>query len=98
MLPKRNYYLNDYFDIFNMQLNREKEYMKTDIYEKNNNYILEVDLPGIKKEHIEPSINILNGVLGFYPETYIDSIDTKLITISLSLKIYKIFVVLTYWN
>ena len=53
MLPKRNYYLNDYFDLFNMPYNKEKDYMKTDIYEKNNHYILEVDLPGIKKEHIK---------------------------------------------
>ena len=32
----RNYYLNDYFDIFNNTYNKEKEYMKTDIYEKDN--------------------------------------------------------------
>lgn len=59
MLPKRNYYLNDYFDIFNMPYN--KEYMKTDIYEKNNNYILEIDIPGIKKDNIK--INYENGYL-----------------------------------
>ena len=59
MLPKRNYYLNDYFDIFNMPYN--KEYMKTDIYEKDNKYILEIDLPGIKKENIK--INYENGYL-----------------------------------
>ena len=59
MLPKRNYYLNDYFDIFNMPYN--KEYMKTDIYEKDGKYILEIDLPGIKKENIK--INYENGYL-----------------------------------
>lgn len=32
----------------------------------------------------------------FYPETYIYSIDNKSITIYFSLKIYKIFVILTY--
>ena len=53
MLPKRNYYLNDYFDIFNSQNAREKEYMKTDIYEHDNKYVLEIDLPGIKKENIK---------------------------------------------
>ena len=63
MLPKRNYYLNDYFDIFNMPYN--KEYMKTDIYEKDNKYILEIDIPGIKKEQtariiLLPSILINN--------------------------------------
>ncbi len=61
MLPKRNYYLNDYFDLFNSRLDKEKEYMKTDIFEHNNRYIIETDLPGIKKEDIK--INYENGYL-----------------------------------
>lgn len=59
MLPKRNYYLNDYFDMFNAPYN--KEYMKTDIYEENNKYILETDIPGIKKENIK--VTYENGYL-----------------------------------
>ena len=51
MLPRRNYYLNDYFDMFSMPFN--KEYMKTDIYEPDNKYYLEIDLPGIKKDKIK---------------------------------------------
>ncbi len=61
MIPKRNYYLNDYFDLFDNQYNKEKEYMKTDIFEKDNKYIIETDLPGIKKEDIK--INYENGYL-----------------------------------
>ena len=61
MRPQRNYYLNDYFDLFNIPYNREKEYMKTDIYEKSNKYILEIDLPGISKENIK--FNYENGYL-----------------------------------
>lgn len=61
MLPKRNYYLNDYFDLFNGGYTKEKEYMKTDIYESNNKYVIEMDLPGIKKEDIK--INYENGYL-----------------------------------
>ena len=76
MLPKRNYYLNDYFDMFNIPYN--KEYMKTDIYEKENKYILEIELPGIKKENIK--INYENGyltikaeknILSSNPNTYV---------------------------
>ncbi len=76
MLPKKNYYLNDYFDMFSMPFN--KEYMKTDIYEKDNKYILEIDLPGIKKDNIK--INYENGyltisaeknVLSSSPNTYV---------------------------
>ena len=61
MKELNNYYLNDVFDIFNRQYTFEKEFMKTDIYEKENNYILETDLPGIKKEDIK--INYENGYL-----------------------------------
>lgn len=53
MYPRKNYYLNDYFDLFNGGYSKEKEYMKTDIYEKSNNYNLEIDLPGIKKDKIK---------------------------------------------
>jgi len=61
MLPKRNYYLNDYFDLFDVPYNREKDYMKTDIFESNNKYIIEMDLPGIQKTDIK--INYENGYL-----------------------------------
>ena len=61
MDPRRNYYLNDYFDLFNRGYSREKEYMKTDIYDKLNYYVVEMDLPGIKKENIK--INYDNGYL-----------------------------------
>lgn len=61
MDPRKNYYLNDYFDLFRHGYSREKEYMKTDIYERQNHYIVEMDLPGIKKENIK--INYDNGYL-----------------------------------
>jgi len=61
MLPKRNYYLNDYFDLFDKNHYKEKEYMKTDIFEKEKNYIIETELPGIKKENIKVSYE--NGYL-----------------------------------
>ncbi len=61
MPPVKNYYLNDYFDIFANTYSKEREYMKTDIYELNNKYYLEIDLPGIKKENIK--VNYDNGYL-----------------------------------
>ena len=74
MLPR--YYLNDYFNLFDIPL-KEREYMKTDIREFQNKYIMEIDIPGIKKEDI--SINYENGYLTikaiktgtFKPEVYI---------------------------
>jgi len=78
MLPKRNYYLNDYFDLFDRNYYKEKEYMKTDIYEKENKYIIEIDLPGIKKENIKINyengyltIKVTKNVLTANPNTYI---------------------------
>lgn len=78
MLPKRNYYLNDYFDLFNTPYNKEKEYMKTDIYEKENKYFIEIDLPGIKKDNIKVTyengyltIIVEKNTLSSTPDTYI---------------------------
>ena len=78
MLPKRNYYLNDYFDIYNMAYSKEREYMKTDIYELDNKYILEIDLPGIKKDNIKVyydngylTISAEKNALPTKPEAYI---------------------------
>ena len=59
MLPK--YYLNDYFTLIDSPVVKEREYMKTDIREYQNKYIMEIDLPGLKKEDI--SINYENGYL-----------------------------------
>ena len=78
MFPRRNYYLNDYFDLFDNQYNREKEFMKTDIFEHNNKYIIEMDLPGIKKEDIKIiyesgylTIKAIKKHLTSNPNTYI---------------------------
>lgn len=78
MRPQKNYYLNDYFDLFNIPYNREKEYMKTDIYQKDNKYILEIDLPGLKKENIKINyefgyltISATKSTLSNSPDTYI---------------------------
>ena len=59
MLSK--YYLNDYFHLIDSTLLKEIEYMKTDIREEVNKYIMEIDLPGLKKEDI--LINYENGYL-----------------------------------
>ncbi len=50
-------------DIFNDSFftKRESNIMKTDIIEKENNYILKIDLPGYKKENIKLELN--NGYL-----------------------------------
>lgn len=59
MLPR--YYLNDYFTLVDSPIIKEREFMKTDIREYQNRYIMEIDLPGLKKEDIV--INYENGYL-----------------------------------
>ena len=50
MLPR--YYLNDYFTLLDSPMLKEREYMKTDIREYQNKYIMEIDMPGLRKEDI----------------------------------------------
>ena len=59
MLPR--HYFNDYYNILGDINIKEREYMKTDIREYQNKYIMEIDIPGVKKEDI--SINYENGYL-----------------------------------
>ena len=57
MLPRRFYFDNALDDLFE----DEGAKMKCDIYEKDNKYVIEIDLPGLKKENIK--INYENGYL-----------------------------------
>lgn len=45
----KRYYLDNVFD----NLFKEEELLKTDIYEQNEKYVFEIDVPGIKKEDIK---------------------------------------------
>ena len=59
MLPSRMF-LDDFFD----DLDKPKKFdkmMKCDIYEKDNSYVIEMDMPGANKEDL--SINLEKGYL-----------------------------------
>lgn len=58
-LIPRKFYLDDIFDDFISS--RKDQYMKCDIYEKDGNYHIEMDVPGFKKEDI--SIEASDGYL-----------------------------------
>ena len=53
-LIPRNFFTNDFFDDF-MTLKENK--MKCDIYEKEGNYHIEIDLPGLTKDEIKIEVN-----------------------------------------
>ena len=50
MLISKDPFFNNYFDLFDSKNNRN--FMNTDIIEKENNYLLKIEIPGINKENI----------------------------------------------
>lgn len=60
MIPRRNFF-DEVFNDENLMDKREAKIMKTDIKEKDGNYIFTVDVPGFEKENIE--IELENGYL-----------------------------------
>ena len=61
LVPKRNFDLFDDFFDDNFFNKKEKNLMKTDIKEKKDKYVIEMDLPGFEKENIKLELN--NGYL-----------------------------------
>lgn len=69
MIPRKRNEFDLFEDMFSDPFFERKEsrLMKTDIKEKGNNYIIEVDLPGYEKENIE--IEMENGYLKLTAKT-----------------------------
>ena len=71
LIPRRNYGLNLFDEFFNdpfftgtsekSEDSRKLPVMRTDITERDGNYLLEIELPGFKKEDINLELN--NGYL-----------------------------------
>lgn len=63
LVPRRNNFdlFDDFFRDDDFLTRKERNLMKTDIREKKDKYIVEVDLPGFDKENINLSLN--NGYL-----------------------------------
>lgn len=57
-LIPRNFFLDDFFDDFGKAKLPE---LKCDIYEEGNNYVVEMDVPGFKKDEI--NIDVEKGYL-----------------------------------
>ena len=64
MIPRNTFGLNLFDDMFRdpfFNIQQTSHAMKTDIQQKNGNYLLDIDLPGFKKEDIKAELN--NGYL-----------------------------------
>ena len=56
LVPRRDFSMfDDFFD--DSFFKKERNMMKTDIREKNDKYIIDMDLPGFEKENINLSLN-----------------------------------------
>lgn len=77
LIPRRNYGLNLFDEFFNdpffsgasekSEDNKRLPVMRTDITEKDGNYLLEIELPGFKKEDIRAELK--DGYLTISAET-----------------------------
>lgn len=67
LVPRRNNFdlFDDFFD--DDLFKKEKNLMRTDIKEKEDKYLVEIDLPGFKKENIDLSLN--DGYLRIHATT-----------------------------
>ena len=74
MLPNRRYYLDSIFDNF-MDDTSSFDIMKCDIYEKDEKYHIEIDIPGFRKDEI--SVNCEDGYLTILAEKNIENDETS---------------------
>ena len=70
-LIPRKFYLDDFFD--NFVSTKETNNMKGDIYEKDGNYHIEMDIPGFDKKDIQ--IESKNGYLTIVAENKVENDD-----------------------
>lgn len=61
LIPRRSFFRDDFDDFFDFPTFSSNVLMKSDIYEEGNNYVIEIDLPGFKKEDV--TINYDKGYL-----------------------------------
>lgn len=73
MLPSRMFFDN-FFDDFDSPRKLDK-LMKCDIYEEDNNYIIEMDVPGFKKEDINMELD--DGYLNISVEKKFDKEENE---------------------
>jgi HSP20 family protein len=52
LTPRDNFLRNAFDDLLDMPMGRNGDMMKTDVFEQGDNYIIEADMPGMKKENI----------------------------------------------
>lgn len=77
LVPRRNSFdlFDDFFDDEFSRRREKNTLMKTDIKEKNNSYLIDVDLPGFEKENI--NLSLKNGYLEISAKTVSEDNDSS---------------------
>ena len=57
LIPKRSFFGDFFDDFFDMPVVKSNDIMQTDVYEENDNYVIEVDIPGFNKEDVTIDYN-----------------------------------------
>lgn len=61
LIPKNTFFREIFDDLFDMPIMRSGDIMRSDIYEEDDNYVVEMDIPGFNKEDLLVDYN--NGYL-----------------------------------
>ena len=57
LIPKDAFFREIFDDLFDMPVQRTVDIMKSDVYVENDNYVIEMDTPGFKREDIKIDYN-----------------------------------------
>jgi HSP20 family protein len=61
LIPKNTFFREIFDDLFDMPIMKSGDIMRSDIYEEDDNYVVEMDIPGFNKEDLLVDYN--NGYL-----------------------------------
>lgn len=73
LLPRTNHFFNEFMNdpFFTDAYSGKQSLMKTDIEEDGSNYVIEIELPGYKKENVQ--VELKDGYLHIQAETQTES-------------------------
>jgi len=72
-MPRRNENYDLFDEVFNTPFFNQEAYMKTDIIQKDGNYEMKIDLPGINKDDIK--VSLYNGNLTIEASQNVDNTE-----------------------
>ncbi len=57
LVPKNTFFREIFDDLFDMPALKSVDMMRSDVYEENDSYVIEIDIPGFKKSDIDINYN-----------------------------------------